>query len=148
MWILTVTFPDPDGFATSKFHTYCLTVRKSSNDHIAVIDYYLQEIETLSKGIEVFTAGKLVRIQMGLLAYIADRPEMHTILNQTQGGICGTRTLWSEIIDCKHLPFCDRCFNKVINILLNNGDHEDSLFRLPSCGHCCQWDMLSPFPLK
>ena len=146
VWIVTVTFPDPDGCATSKFHTYCLAVGKSSNDHTAVIDHYLQEIETLSKGIEVFTAGKLVRIQMGLLAYIADRPERHAILNQTQGGAFGKRTLWSAVIDCEHLPFCDRCFNKEIKNLLDDGDHEDSSFRLPSCGYCCQWDMLSPSP--
>ena len=112
MWILTVTFPDPDECSTSKFHTYYLAVGKSSNDHTAVIDHYLQEIETLSKGIEVFTAGKFIRIQMGLLAYITDRPERHAILNQTQGSTLEKRALWSEYIDCKHLPFCDRCFNK------------------------------------
>ena len=62
VWILTVTFPDPDGCATSKFHTCCLAVGKSSNDHKPVIDHYLQEIETLAKGIDVFSDGKFVRI--------------------------------------------------------------------------------------
>ena len=73
------------GCATSKFHTYYLAIGKSSNDHESVIDHYLQESETLAKGIEVFSAGKCIRVQMGLLAYIADRPERHAILNQTQG---------------------------------------------------------------
>ena len=146
VWILTITFTDPDGCATSKFHTYCLAIGKSSNDHEPVIDHYLQEIETLAKGVEVFSAGKFIRVQMGLLAYIADRPERHAILNQTQGGIFGKRTLWSAFIDCKHLPFCDRCFDKEIQNLLNKGNHGDSGFQLPRCGRCCQWDMLSPSP--
>ena len=143
VWILTVTFPDPDGCATSKFHTYCLAVGKSSNDHEPVIDHYLQEIETLAKGIDVFSDGKFVRIQMGLLAYIADRPERHAILNQTQAGIFGKRTLWSAFIDSKHLPYCDRCFNSEIESLL---DDNTAPFQLPSCGRCCQWNMLSTSP--
>ena len=48
VWILTVTFPDPDGCATSKFHTYCLAVGKSSRNHQPVIDHYLKEIEELT----------------------------------------------------------------------------------------------------
>ena len=95
VWILTVTFADPNSCATSKFHTYCLAVGKSSDNHQPVIDYFLKEIETLSKGIYVFCAreGRFVRIQMALLAYIADRPERHTIFNQAQAGIFGKRTL-------------------------------------------------------
>ena len=38
VWILTVTFPDLDGSATSKFHTCCLAVGKSSKDHQPVLD--------------------------------------------------------------------------------------------------------------
>ena len=91
----------------------------------------------------MFSDGKFVRIQMGLLAYIADRPERHAILNQTQAGIFGKRTLWSAFIDSKHLPYCDRCFNSEIESLL---DDNIAPFQLPSCGRCCQWNMLSTSP--
>ena len=77
---------------------------------------------------------------MGLLAYIADRPERHAILNQAQGGTFGKRTLWSDFIDNKHLPFCDRCFKLEIKSLL---DDCYSPFHLPRCGRCCQWNMVS-----
>ena len=112
VWILTVTFPDPKGSATSKYHTYCLAVGKSSNDHQPVIDHFLKEIETLASGVDVFCPkeGRFIRLQMALLAYIADRPERHSILNQSQGGTFGKRTLWSGVIDYKKLPYCDACF--------------------------------------
>ena len=143
VWILTITFADPNGSATSKFHTYCLAVGKSSNDHQPVIDHILKETEMITKGIQVFCPkeGKFIRIQMGLLAYIADRPERHAILNQAQGGIFGKRTLWSAVIDHKNLPFCNACFNKEIKSLL---DDRFSQSRLTQCGRCCQWDMSSP----
>ena len=74
VWILTVTFPDPNGCATSKFHTYCLAVGKSSRNHQPVIDHYLKEIEELTNDVKVFCGidGEFKRIQMGLLAYTAD----------------------------------------------------------------------------
>ena len=95
-------------------------------------------MKTLSKEIEVFAAGKLVRIQMGLLACIADRPEKHVVLNETQGGMFGKHSLWFAFIGCKHLPLCCRSFDKEIKHLLDNRDHEDSLFCLPSCRYCCK----------
>ena len=58
VWILTVTFPDPEGSATSKFHTYCLAIGKSSQDHQPVIDHYLKEIETLASGLDLFCPQK------------------------------------------------------------------------------------------
>ena len=49
VWIITITIPDPDGNATSKYHTYCLAVGKSSNDRQPVIDYYskLKKVTTV-----------------------------------------------------------------------------------------------------
>ncbi len=143
VWILTVTFPDPNGSATSKYHTYCLAVGKSSNDHQPVIDYFLKEIETLSNGVDVFCPkeGRFVRLQMGLLAYIADRPERHSILNQSQGGTFGKRTLWSCVVDYKNLPYCHACFGRELKNLL---DDKYSTSTLQQCGRCCQWNMNSP----
>ena len=89
VWILTITIPDPDGSATLKYHTYCVAIGKSSSDHQPVIDYYLKELEMSTKGVSLFDRiqGKYVKVQMGLLAYIADRPERHAIIHQAQGGI-------------------------------------------------------------
>ena len=142
VWILTITIPDPSGSATSKYHTYCLAVGKSSNDHQPVIDYYLREIDQLMKGVSLFDlkSGNYVNVQMGLLAYIADRPERHAILNQTDGGLFGKRTLWCAHIDHKHLPYCDICFSKELDALMNDRFSECPL---TSCGRCCQWDMKS-----
>ena len=48
VWILTITIPDPSGCATSKYHTYCLAVGKSRNNHPPVFDYYLKETKKLT----------------------------------------------------------------------------------------------------
>lgn len=56
--ILTVTFPDESGLGTSKYHTRCLAVVKSSNDHQPVIDHHLKKVEQLLRGITVFCSAK------------------------------------------------------------------------------------------
>ena len=56
VWILTVTFPDPDGLATSKYHTYCLAVGMSDQDHSPVVEHYMNKLKTLSDGVEVIVA--------------------------------------------------------------------------------------------
>ena len=142
VWIITITISDPDGNATTKYHTYCLAVGKSSNDHQPVIEYYLKQVEQLMRGVSMFDlqSGKRVNVQMGLLAYIADRPERHAILNQADGGIFGKRTLWCANIDHKRLPYCDICFSKELKALLNDQFSESPL---TPCGRCCQWDMNS-----
>jgi hypothetical protein len=145
VWIMTVTLPDPDGCATSKYHTYCLAVGKSSNGHQLVVEYYLKEIEKLMHGVSLFDtkSGRYTRVQMGLLAYIADRPERHAILNQAERGIFGKRTLWSAFIDHDHLPYCQSCFTREVTALLADM-HSPSV--LSNCGRCCQWDMNSSSP--
>ena len=139
---MTVTLPDPNGSATSKYHTYCLAVGKSSNDHQPVIDHYLNEIETLMNGVKMFNpeTGKYVNVRMGLLAYIADRPERHAILNQAEAGHFGKRTLWCSYIDHRYLPYCNVCFQRELESLMAD-IHSPS--RLTPCGRCCQWDMNS-----
>ena len=96
-------------------------------------------------GVSLFSPkdGKYTDVQMGLLAYIADRPERHAIINQAERGIFGKRTIWSAVIDHKYLPYCEGCFLKEVSALLSDihspGD-------LSSCGRCCQWDMNSVSP--
>ena len=99
---------------TSKYDTYCVAIEKSSNDHQPVIDFYLKEVAILTKGVSLFDTiqGKYIKVQMGLLVYIANRPERHAIIQQAQVGIFGKRTLRSAFIDNKNLPYCNRCFAK------------------------------------
>ena len=86
-----MTLPDPGGDSASPFHTHCLAIGRSCQDHNEVIDHYLKEIEILMKGRIVYCGetGKCIQIQMGLLAYLADRPErfslMHINCNRTYG---------------------------------------------------------------
>ena len=123
VWILTATFPDLDGSATSKFYTCCLAVGKSSKDHQPVLDYYMDEVEKLTNdGVNVFCTvdGVCKRVQMSLLTYIADRPERHAILCQLEYGHFDKWTLWSAVIDNKHLPYCDNCFGLEVKSLLRD----------------------------
>jgi len=122
IWILTVTFPDPEGDATSPFHTHCIAIGKSSMDHTPVLDYYFSEIEKLMSGINVYCGVdvKIKHVQLGVIAYITDRPERSSVLQTCHLGTHGKRSLWSAVIDHKHLPYCNRCFNREItNILLD-----------------------------
>ena len=93
----------------------------------------------LTKGVSLFESiqSKYVKVQMVLLAYIADRPERHAVAKKAQTDIFGTRTLCSAFIDNKNLPYCDRCFAKKVSALLG-GQHSDSPLLI--CGRCCQWD--------
>ena len=38
VWLLTITFPDPDGDDLSPFHTHTLAIGKGNQDHTAVMD--------------------------------------------------------------------------------------------------------------
>ena len=80
---------------------------------------------------------------MGLLAYIADRPERHAIIHQAQGGVFGKRILWSAFIDKNNLPYCNKCFGEEVSTLLRDPHSESPLLM---CGHCCQWDITSRSP--
>ena len=64
VWIMTLTIPDLDGSATLKYHTYCVAIGKSSNDHQPVIDFYLKEVPMLTKGVSLFDPiqGKYVKV--------------------------------------------------------------------------------------
>ena len=104
----------------------------------------MDEVKTLTnEGVDVFctTDGVYKRVQMDLLAYIADRPERHALLCQLEGGLFGKRTLWTATIDNRHLPYCDKCYLSEVKSLLRDCYAHSELML---CGRCCQWDMTSP----
>ena len=79
----------------------------------------MDEVKTLTnEGVDMFctTNGVYKKVQMGLLAYIADRPERHAILCQLEDGNFGKRTLWSATIDDRHLPYCDKCLLSEVKV--------------------------------
>ena len=54
VWIMTITIPDLDGYSSLKYHTYCVAIKKPSNGHQPVIDFYLKEVAMLTKGVSLF----------------------------------------------------------------------------------------------
>jgi hypothetical protein len=142
VWILTVTFPDPKGMATSKYHTYCLAVGMSDQDHRPVVEHYLRELKTMSEGIDVFCGidGKMKKVKVGLLAYLADRPERASIQHSLLLGNWGQRANWAAYIDFKRLPYCDRCLRHNVTHLMHEDSEKDD-FVQRNCGLCCGWNM-------
>ena len=76
----------------------------------------------LMKGVDVFCGinNVMKRVQMGLIAYVADRPERSALMKTSHLGNYGKRSLWSSFVDENHLPFCKRCFNQEIDSILND----------------------------
>ncbi|KAL7524810.1 LOW QUALITY PROTEIN: hypothetical protein ACHAWF_002245 [Thalassiosira exigua] len=112
--ILTVTLPDIDGYSTSKFHTYCLAVGRECEDHTPIIDHYMQELEELMNRIKVYCGIEhtMKKVQLGVIAYIADRKECSAVLRHTLHlGNYGKWSLWTSRIDHRALPYCKRFFS-------------------------------------
>ena len=104
VWILTITFPDPAGDSTSPFHTYCLAVGPSKLGHSSVIEYYMKEVEEIMQGFDVFFGedNEVKTLSLGIIAYLADRPERSSILQTAHLGLYGKRSLWTGYIDTKN----------------------------------------------
>ena len=58
MWIYTITFPSVDRSASSKYHTYCLSVGPGHMDHTPVIDYYTNQYDLMMEGNVYYCAQK------------------------------------------------------------------------------------------
>ena len=119
VWILTVTVTDPAGSATSPFHTHCLAIGRSSQDHTPVINYDTEEIERLMGGIDIYcgTSGDYIRVQMGLAASVCDQVERSAVLKTAHLGTYGQHSFYSAMIDDRKLPYCTRCFGTLIDSL-------------------------------
>ena len=139
VWILTVTLAEPGLNSTSKYHTHCLAIGRSNQDHTPVIDYYFgpQELQKIRRGVVRYSAieGRLVNTSFDLLAYSTDRPERSSILKSRHLGNIGQRSLYCGEIDDTKLPYCEACYNKAISDILRIG-----FLDRWNCGRCWQWD--------
>ena len=69
-----MTLPIMGKNATSPFRTHCLAIGRASDDHTAVIDYYLNEIVSMRNGMSRYSAsdGEVINTCFDLLVYLAD----------------------------------------------------------------------------
>ena len=79
-------------------------------------------------------------MKVGLIAYLADRPEKASALKTSLLGTYGKRSNWAAEIDHIHLPDCQKCFKHSVSMLLRD---RFSIVDLPRCQQCCNWNMES-----
>ena len=140
-WIMTIALPNPAGNATSIFHTYCIAVGNSSSDHTPVMEYFLRELELVKQEKVRYCglSGSFVKTSFRMLAYSSDRIERGDLLKTSIGGTYGLRSHFASGFDPDRFPFCDRCFNKLVESL---NSHDWPCFPAgdDSCQVCCRWD--------
>ena len=75
VWILTTTFPNPNGDELSPFHTHTLAIGKEHLNHTAAMDWYIDEIKELAAGSDYFSGDTKAfkRVKMGRILYISHR---------------------------------------------------------------------------
>ena len=142
VWMYTLTIPDPNGSATSPYHTYCLAVGAGKLDHTPVIDWYAKEIEQLMRGKDYYCGltHKYIHLKAGVVAVLADRPEKCFMLKTSLLGTYGQVASWAAEINPDVFPDCKRCFARRQQALLTDRHCRSNL---APCNNCCQWDLNS-----
>ena len=136
VWILTVTFLDPKGSATSQFHTIiCLAMGHSMADHSEVINYFLEEFKIVRQCKKRYSSikGKFINTSFALIAYLADLPERCSVMKTSLKGSFGRRVMWTCFTDPKKFPYCKRCFKQAIDQVFG------LVFDDQICNRCCGW---------
>lgn len=139
IWILTATFANPDGKATSPYHTVCLAIGRSRDDHTAVIDFFLKELETIRAGKMRYCAleNKFVHTSLDLIAYLADLPERMSLMHTSMRGTFGKRAQYAGVIHQRTLPYCKRCFDNALNVVLSMPISTSN--QQNRCARCWRW---------
>ena len=144
VWLYIINLPETRLSKTSPYHTYCVAVGAGYLDHTPVLDWFADQMEDLMKG-NIMYCGiqhQMIRVKLGAVANLADRPEKLFTLKTSLLGTYGRVASWATDISTDVLPDCNRCFQKMLtNIQNNNGDREPALDG--RCGWCCQWDLKS-----
>ena len=83
-----VIVSDLTGSATSPFHTHCLAIDGSSQDHTHMINYHANEIEKLMNGVDMHcgVSGADNWVQTYLEAYICNCVKKSAVLKTDQMG--------------------------------------------------------------
>lgn len=139
VWILTATFPDPEGCATSPFHTCCLAIGRSRDDHTPVIEYFLQEFARIRRGKQRYCSlrRKTVWTSFDMFVYLADLPERCSIMKTSLRGEYGRRVQYATHIDSGHHPYCVQCYREMISH--HTTDTTGPKAWQNSCSRCLRW---------
>lgn len=139
VWLLTATVSPPYDQTNSGNYTFVLAMGKSSLDHTEVINYYLSEIKEMEKGFMYYNVDKndFGECALGLLAYVADRPEKSAVRGTRQEGHFGKVTDWAVSISTKYFPACKQCYICIVKESLGMV----KLSRNSQCNKCCCWKL-------
>ena len=112
-----------------------MAIGRASEDHTAVIDYYLAEIESMRSGVLRYLVvhGEIVNTCFDLLVYAFDRPERSAILKSRHLGMYGRRALWTGVVDADRLCYCRRCYEDACCRVLD----KDTTSAARVCNNCC-----------
>ena len=137
VWLLTATVCPPYDQTNSDKFKFVLAMGKSSLDHSEVINHYLSEIEGLKEGFMYYSAdvNDYRKCAMGLLSYIADRPERSSVRGTRQEGHFGRVTDWATDISSKYFPACKDCYIVIVKVVLG----KEKLSKSTPCKKCCCW---------
>ena len=142
VWIITVTVCPPGNKMSSGMYTYVLAMGVSSDDHTAVIDHYLEEIEMLKQGFMCYfgETNTIERVALSMVVWNADRPERQMILNSRKEGNYGKVSGWAVKIDENTLPACLSCYRRLIEQMTGVTEVNESNFHTCTC--CCNWSLI------
>jgi hypothetical protein len=146
VWVATVTLlnPNSSGIGISPYHTFCIAIGNSSDDHIQVINQLVEQFEKvrIPKTRYCGVSNSFIKTCFRVLAYSSDRQERDSVVQTLNMGTFGQRFHYAAAIDPNSLPMCNVCFNLFCASL-----HENSYPIFPQnnpvCDQCCRWDFLS-----
>ena len=137
MWLYIINLPETRLSKTLPYHTYCVAVGAGHLDHTPVLDWFADQMEDLMKG-NVMYCGirrRMIRVKLGAVANLADRPEKSFTLKTSLLGTYGRVASWATDINTDVLPDCNRCFQKRITFLRNNSYNGEQVLK-GGCSRC------------
>jgi hypothetical protein len=139
VWLLTATISPPLEKRSTGKYTFVIAIGKSSNDHTAVINHFLKEIIDLEKGFDCYFVDRneIRHTALGLLCYVADRPERNAVRHTRTEGTYGKFTDWAAAISTKNFAACAKCFLCMVKMVLGN----EELSPHNGCSRCLGWTL-------
>ena len=138
VWISTLTTVLSSSEKEFVYNTYVLSVCTKGDDHNPIEDRFQSDFEYINRHEVMFyskTLNKETKVNLSLIAYLADSPERHVICTLTRGN--GNYNLcWGYIFDKRYLiQFLPSC-KKFLSNLEKNFSIRDI-----RCSKCLNWDV-------
>ena len=139
VWIITITVCPPGNKKSSGMYTHVLAMGKSGSDHMAVIDYYLEEMKQLRAGFKCYMGktNTIEHIALDMIAWNADRPERQMLQATRKEGTYGKVSGYAVKPNEDKLPSCPTCYEKLINEMMDDNVTQDC--HMEACRNCCDW---------